>query len=105
MANLDTRPNKRIGSNPDLAASIGAAYTFNIDGEGGGTWTVDLRKDSDWVTTGSIDDAGCTINVTAEDFIGLVTGAMPGPQLFMMGKLRIEGDMGLAMKLGQLLGN
>lgn len=96
---------ERIGSRPDVAESIAAAYQFNISGDDGGTWSVDLRKDADWVTNGSIDDPGCTINITDEDFMGLVEGRTPGPQLFMMGKLRIEGDMGLAMKLGQILGN
>ena len=94
----------RIGSNPDVAKAIDAAYTFHVDGDGGGVWTVDLRKADGWVTSGVIDDAGCVIHVAAEDFVGLATGTIPGPQLFMMGKLRIEGDMGLAMKLGQVLG-
>ena len=52
---------------------------------------------------GSSDDADCTIELTSEDFVNLVTGKVPGPQLFMMGKLKIAGNMGLAMKLGQVL--
>ncbi len=94
----------QISNNPDVATSINAAYVFDVSGDGGGIWTVDLRKSEGWVTEGTIDDPGCTIKVAAEDFLGLVTGAIPGPQLFMMGKLQIEGDMGLAMKLGQVLG-
>lgn len=94
----------QISSNPDVASSINAAYVFDVSGEGGGMWTVDLRKDADWVTEGTIDDPGCTVKIDAEDFVNLVTGVTPGPQLFMMGKLQIEGDMGLAMKLGQVFG-
>ncbi len=94
----------QITSNPDVAKSINAAYVFDVSGDDGGTWTVDLRKESDWVSTGTIDDPGCTVKIAAEDFVNLVTGVTPGPQLFMMGKLQIEGDMGLAMKLGQVFG-
>lgn len=94
----------QIAGHPDVAKAINAAYVFELSGDNGGTWTVDLRKPEGWVTVGPIDDPGCTIRVSAEDFIGLVTGTTPGPQLFMMGRLQIEGDMGLAMKLGQVLG-
>jgi putative sterol carrier protein len=101
---FETKITDRIANHPDVAQAINAAYCFHIEGDGGGTWTVDLRKESGWVTSGDEGDPGCTIHCEAADFISMVTGEVPGPQLFMMGKLRIEGDMGLAMKLGQVLG-
>ena len=60
--------------------------------------------DADFVTAGASDDAQCTISMTEDDFLGLWTGSLPGPQAFMMGKLKIDGDMGLAMKLQSFLG-
>jgi len=101
---FEERIPKRIADNPDVASSIGAAYTFHIEGDDGGVWTVDLRKEADWVTGAEIDDAACIIHCESGDFVDMVTGTVPGPQLFMMGKLRVEGDMGLALKLGQVLG-
>ena len=84
------------------AKELDAIYQFNITGDDGGEWVVNLRECT--VSAGESDDADCTITVASEDFVGLVSGEVPGPQLFMMGKLQIAGNMGLAMKLGQVLG-
>ena len=86
------------------ARAANAVYQFNIDGDNGGTWVVDLTKDADFVTEGEIDDAQCMITMKESDFVDLWTGKLGGPQAFMMGKLKIKGDMGLAMKLQSFLG-
>jgi len=93
-----------IEADPDKAASIGAVYQFNITGEDAGTWAVDFTADENWVTVGPNADAQCTVIVSGTDFADMISGNLPGPQAFMMGKLKIEGDMGLAMKLGNVLG-
>ncbi len=81
---------------------LDAVYQFHITGDDGGDWYIDCRDGT--VKGGTDDDADCTITVADEDFVNLVTGATPGPQLFMMGKLQIAGNMSLAMKLSQVLG-
>ncbi len=96
-------PNK-LSANPDSTAA-NAIYQFNIDGDAGGTWVVDLTKDADYVTEGESDGAQCTITMKESDFVDLWTGKLAGPQAFMMGKLKIKGDMGLAMKLQSFLGS
>ncbi len=90
-----------------LANKIGSVdldsiYQFNVTGDEGGEWVVDLKDKK--VYAGDADDADCTITIADEDLVGLVNGDVAGPQLFMMGKLQIAGDMSLAMKLGDLLG-
>ena len=95
-------PSKLEGNEGARAAN--AVYVFAITGDTGGTWTVDLTKDADFVTEGKADNAQCTITMTEPDFVSLWAGNLPGPQAFMMGKLKIEGDMGLAMKLQNFLG-
>lgn len=95
---------KQIEADADKAASIGAVYQFNITGEEAGTWTADFTADENWVTEGASDSAQCTVIVASSDFLDMIDGKLPGPQAFMMGKLKIEGDMGLAMKLGNVLG-
>ena len=86
----------------EKAKEIDAIYQFHITGDDGGDWIVDLREGK--VANDTNEDADCTITVAAEDFVNLVTGAVPGPQLFMMGKLQIAGNMGLAMKLSSVIG-
>jgi putative sterol carrier protein len=91
----------KVESNPDQARQIGALYKFVLDGEGGGTWLMDLR-DEPKVTEGE-GDAQCTIKMAGSDFVDMIEGRAAGQQLFFGGKLRIEGDMGLAMKLQKLV--
>jgi putative sterol carrier protein len=45
----------------------------------------------------------CTVAATDADFLAIVNGKMNAQMAFMSGKLKIQGDMGLAMKLQQIL--
>ena len=48
------------------------------------------------------NDANCTIAMTIEDFISMAAGELDATSAFMMGKLKVDGDMGIAMKLQSL---
>jgi putative sterol carrier protein len=89
----------------EKAQKINASYLFDIGGEGGGKWCVDLTKPTDWVTTGNDSTtAQCTITVgKAEDWVSLATGKMNPTMAFMQGKIKVKGDMSLALKLQSLL--
>ncbi len=43
------------------------------------------------------------MSLAAEDFVAISSGELDGMQAFMVGKIQVEGDMGLAMKLQTLL--
>jgi putative sterol carrier protein len=95
----------RLKTNPNVAKEINAIYEFVINGANGGTWTVDLTApDGGKVTSGSTGNAKCTITVADNDFVGIITKKTNAQMAFMSGKLKIKGDMGLAMKLQKLLG-
>jgi putative sterol carrier protein len=42
--------------------------------------------------------------MAASDFLDMVSGKLNGQMAFMTGKLKVEGDMMLAMQLGNVLG-
>jgi putative sterol carrier protein len=48
-------------------------------------------------------DADCTIIVTPENFLALVDGSLNPMTAFMSGKIKVKGDMSIAMKLQSLL--
>lgn len=49
-------------------------------------------------------ETDCTIRISRDNLGKLLTGKLNPMTGVMMGKLKISGDMGVAMKLGQLLG-
>jgi len=94
---------KNIASNPDLIKTIGGVYQFDINSGGKSkSWTVDLKNGKGSVNEGPAPKADCTISASDDDFVGMMTGKLNSQQLFMQGKLKIKGNMGLAMKLGKL---
>lgn len=84
----------------EKAKKINASYLFDIAGE---KWLVDLTKETDWVAK-TEGDAQCTITIKeADDWVKLATGKMNPTMAFMQGKIRVKGDMSLALKLQSLL--
>jgi len=49
-------------------------------------------------------DADCTISASMDTFRDMFAGDLGPTAAFMSGKVEIDGDMGVAMKLGQLFG-
>ena len=95
----------RAAANPEAATSPNAVYQFNITGDGGGDWALDLTKgkSSDFVGQGTHDGPGATITVSDEDWLGMINGTLNPMQAFMSGKIKIDGDMTLAMSLQQVM--
>jgi putative sterol carrier protein len=79
------------------AAAIGAVYKFVLEGEGGGTFIVNL-KDDVGITEGE-GVAPCTIRMSGQDFVDLFEGRANGQALFFSQRLKVEGDIALALKL------
>lgn len=94
----------RLKENPDVAEKIKSSYQFDLTGDGGGKWAVDLTEGSGAVTAGELEEPAVTITMEATDFVDLVEGRLNGQMAFMQGKLKLKGDMSLALKLQQILG-
>jgi putative sterol carrier protein len=98
---FETDVASKLKDKPEIAQKINAIYQFNITGDTGGSWTVDLVKPE--VREGEDAGARCTVTVKDEDFMKIVSGQLNPQMAFMSGKLKIGGDMSLAMKLGEIL--
>ncbi|MEZ4446474.1 MAG: SCP2 sterol-binding domain-containing protein [Polyangiaceae bacterium] len=92
-----------IEKNPDAAKQIGATFQINIAGDGGGEWYIDASDSGPKAEAGNPGGAQCTIDIAADDFQKLVENPQAnGMQLFMSGKLKVQGNQMLAMKLQKL---
>ncbi|MGH1451807.1 MAG: SCP2 sterol-binding domain-containing protein [Paracoccaceae bacterium] len=76
---------------------LGGTVKFHIQGEG--SVVVD-----DSGARASDDDADVTLTADTETFQDMMSGNLNPTAAFMSGKLTLDGDMGLAMKLGSVLG-
>lgn len=85
------------------ADGIEATYQFNITGDDAGTYQVILGAESGEVVEGDSEEADCTIIMDSADFKKMVDGELNGTEAFMGGQLQIEGDMGLALRLQDIL--
>lgn len=92
-----------VKANPDVVKKVNGVYQFNLNTPKGEVkWTVDLKNGGGSVSSGPAPKADCTITMKEADFLDLMSGKIDGQKAFMGGKLKIGGNMGLAMKLKEL---
>ena len=87
-----------------FAHALIGSYLFKVtNANGTKSWIVDLKSSPPTVGLADNDTADCTVSVSDDDYVALARGKANGQQLFMQGKLKISGNMALAMKLDQLM--
>lgn len=85
----------------NLVKKIKGIYCFKVKNADGkdGVWVVDVKNGKGEVKFDSKDKADCTLTMKDEDLFNLMTGKMNPQNAFFQGKLKITGNMALAMKL------
>jgi len=93
-----------IEQNPGMVERVNATYRFRISGDVTGTWYVDLRNAPGLVRSDDSSDgtADCTITMADDDFVALATGKLNAMAAFAQGKVKVQGNPMLAMKLQSL---
>ncbi len=86
----------------EKAQGVKATFQWDISGEQGGRWYVEIAEGTCQVHQGDSANPNITISIGDENFVKLISGRLDGTMAFMTGKLKVKGDMGLAMKLPQL---
>lgn len=86
----------------DAAGDMKAVYYFNVTGEGGGDYTIAIADKKCTVEKAKPEKPDLTVTIAAPDMLALSKGELDPMAAFMTGKLTIDGDISLAMKLGDL---
>lgn len=87
--------------NATAAGDMNAIFQFSIDGE---HYYMTITAGTCQITKGEHDNPTVTLTMNQATLEELMSGATSGMQAFMMGKLKTQGDMMLATKLGPLFG-
>ena len=88
--------------NKEAAVGVDATYQFDLLGEGGGTWQVKVTETGCQVSQGAPADASIIITMESSDYVEMIGGKLNPQMAFMGGKLKIKGDMSLALKMQQI---
>ncbi|MGB9903235.1 MAG: SCP2 sterol-binding domain-containing protein [Desulfotomaculales bacterium] len=91
-------------ASPPAMQGITAVYQFVLTGEDGGNYYVKFTDGAGEIAEGTAENPSITITMEASDFKDMVAGKLNAMSAFMGGKLKLKGDMMLAMKLQGLLG-
>lgn len=90
--------------NEDVVKSTNGLYRFDLSGEHSGVWFLDLKSGAGSAGRGEPEGkADVVMTMDSSDFSKMFAGKMKPTLAFMSGKLRIKGDMTLAIKLEKLM--
>lgn len=85
---------------PERTAGINKTYRFEIDGVG--SWTVSVTDAGAEVSQGGGEQVDATISTSEETFEKLLNREQSPTTAFMLGRVKVDGDMGAVMKLQNL---
>lgn len=85
-------------------ARLGAVVRFDLGDDG--AWLVDARTHTPTLgeDDGDAADAACTIKITPDNLIKLMDGRLDPMLGYTLGKIKVSGSMGVAMKLVGAIG-
>lgn len=98
-----------VVAHPREAAAIDGNFELVLEGDGGGRFLIQLQGtprviDLETPAEGEVRNVKrhTTIFAKAADYVGLVTGRLKGEELFFSGRLRMDGDIGMSLRLTEL---
>jgi putative sterol carrier protein len=86
----------------DKAAGVNATIQYDITGDQGGTWHAIIKDGTCAVSEGAAANPNLTLTMGSQEWLDMIAGKLSGQMAFMSGKLKLKGDMGLAMKIGSM---
>jgi putative sterol carrier protein len=84
---------------PDKAAGVKATIQYNLTGDQAGNYIINIAEGKCTVEEGEAENPTMTLTADGEYFRDVLLGKEDGMKGFMMGKLKLAGDLNLAMKL------
>lgn len=88
----------------DKAGAMEATVQFDLSGDGGGQWHVSIANGACSVGEGTTAAPTATIHMKAPDYVKMVKGELNPVTAFMMGQIKVEGDLNTVMKFQTLFG-
>lgn len=84
---------------PEKAVGVDATVQYHLTGAEGGDWVITISNGQCQVEKGTAANPKLTLTADAQDYRDIILGKLDGMAAFMQGKLKLAGDLNLAMKL------
>src|SRR5436190_18705364 len=84
----------------DKASGTNATIQYEISGDGGGTWNAVIKDGSCAVSQGAAATPSLTLQMSAPDWLDMLSGKQSGRWWLWSGRRRSRGALGLALKSG-----
>ncbi len=88
--------------NPAAAKGVNKTFQWNVSGEQAGVWAVKVANQTCEVIPGGVEKPDMTLILSDQDWLSIAEGKLDPMNAFMTGKVKVTGDMMLAMKINQL---
>jgi putative sterol carrier protein len=90
--------------NPAKAEGVNGTIQLELTGDQPGTWTINIHDGTYEVIEGGVSSPTTTLIMSTEDYLGMVNGTVNAMAAFMQGRIKLQGDMGLAMRFQSIFG-
>jgi len=87
--------------NREAASGVNKTLQWNITGEESGVWALQIADGTGQLIPGGVEKPDTTFTTSGKVWIAIAEGKQDPMKAFMTGKLKVAGDMMLAMKVPQ----
>jgi putative sterol carrier protein len=84
---------------PEAAEGVNTVLQYHLTGQEGGDWIVTIQDGQCAVVEGVAENPKMTLTADAQEYKDVILGKTNAMQAFMTGKLKLSGDLAMAMKL------
>jgi putative sterol carrier protein len=84
---------------PAKAAGINKTLQWNITGDKLERWAISIREQSCELIQGGVEKPDIVFQANEKDWLSISSGTLDPTMAFMTGKVKIVGDMSLAIKI------
>ena len=84
---------------PEKASDTDAVIQLDLSGDDGGQLYIIIKDGTLKAHEGPADSPAMTLTASKDDYHAIMIGDLNAMQAFMQGKVKVAGDMGLAMKM------
>ncbi len=84
---------------PEMATGVDAIIQYHLTGPEASDWIIHIHEGTINVEPGVAPNPKVTLTADSQDYKDVILGKSNAMQAFMQGKLKLSGDLSLAMKL------